>query len=694
MPTRQKTRASVFGFIVLMVTAVAWATPVPDTGQTKYYNNTVEIPYPSAGQPFYGQDGNYSINPMSYTKLDGNGNDLPDSATSWVMVRDNVTGLIWEMKTNMDGFKYYNDPHDADNTYTWYDSNPATNGGYAGTPGSKDTEDFIKALNDAHYGGYSDWRLPTIKELNYIVNYGISSPGPTIDVRFFPNTASSWYWSSTTCAYYFYLNWFMYFYDGLGSSYDTYYDGYVRAVRGGQSGSFDTLGSGSIDVATAAADSYTDNGDGTVTDIFTGLMWQQTFSSTTVTWDQALAYCVGLNLGGHTDWRLPTIKELRSLVDFSLYEPSINTTYFPNTVESSFWSSTTNASDTLKAWGVGFSWGSAGSYYKDDYSHYYVRAVRGGQSGSLGNLVISPVSRAVAKDKGTTTFSVYNTGTGTMPWTATVTSGGSWLAITSGASGTDNGTITCSFTVNTSTSSRTATIQVTAASGATGSPIDVTVTQEPTPVPVLLVTPSNQTVSKDSEATTFSVSNTGTGTMPWTAVVTTGGSWLAITSGASGSNSGAINCSFTVNTSISSRIATIQVTASGATGSPIDVTVIQEPTISGCQATLDGNLLLHIPYLSYVMPILGTISVWADFNYVYNPTYPSLILFKYKDGDSIINSSLCATSTLSSDLKIHIPYLLLPDGVTHLWVDLEYITALSTDVNSYFLFTHYGVVSN
>ena len=110
MPTRQKTRVSAFCFIVLMVTAVAWATPVPDTGQTKYYNNTVEIPYPSAGQPFYGQDGNYSINPMSYTKLDGNGNDLPDSSTSWLMVRDNVTSLIWELKTNMDGFKYYNDP--------------------------------------------------------------------------------------------------------------------------------------------------------------------------------------------------------------------------------------------------------------------------------------------------------------------------------------------------------------------------------------------------------------------------------------------------------------------------------------------------------------------------------------------------------------------------------------------------------
>ena len=96
-------------------------------------------------------------------------------------------------------------------------------------------------------------------------------------------------------------------------------------------------------------------------------------------------------------------------------------------------------------------------------------------------LSVSPANRAVAKDAGTTTFSVSNTGTGTMPWTAAVTPDSSWLSITSGTSGTDTGTINCSFSANTSTSSRTATIRVTA-TGATGSPVDVTVTQAPTPV--------------------------------------------------------------------------------------------------------------------------------------------------------------------------------------------------------------------
>jgi Viral BACON domain len=100
-------------------------------------------------------------------------------------------------------------------------------------------------------------------------------------------------------------------------------------------------------------------------------------------------------------------------------------------------------------------------------------------------LSVTPASRNVAKDAGATTFNVSNTGTGIMPWTAAVTSGSSWLSIYSGTSGTDVGTITCSFTANTSTSSRTATIRVTA-HGAAGSPVDVTATQTVTSAPTLL----------------------------------------------------------------------------------------------------------------------------------------------------------------------------------------------------------------
>jgi hypothetical protein len=72
---------------------------------------------------------------------------------------------MWEVKTN-DG-----SIHDRDNKYTWCDTNPLTNGGYQGTCGSgTDTMDFIQALNDAHFGGYSDWRLPSVKEISTLVH--------------------------------------------------------------------------------------------------------------------------------------------------------------------------------------------------------------------------------------------------------------------------------------------------------------------------------------------------------------------------------------------------------------------------------------------------------------------------------------------------------------------------------------------
>ena len=205
---------------------------------------------------------------------------LPDSAAAWSMVKDNVTGLIWEMKTNKDGFENYNDPHDADNTYTWYDSNPATNGGNAGGWGDgKNTENFIKALNDARYGGFRDWRMPTLKELTYIVNCSIPYPGPTITTDYFPNTVSFFYWSSTAGADDTNYAWGVPFYYGNVNLKDKGYSYYVRAVRGGQSGamgdlvigSFDSWGGASIENADIL-DNYTDNSDGTVTDTSTGLI--------------------------------------------------------------------------------------------------------------------------------------------------------------------------------------------------------------------------------------------------------------------------------------------------------------------------------------------------------------------------------------------------------------------------------------
>jgi len=78
---------------------------IPDTGQTKCYDDTKEIPCPKPGQDYYGQDANYIIKPDSYTLMAGG-----------AMVKDNVTGLIWENKTT-DG-----SIHDADKRFSWHDA--------------------------------------------------------------------------------------------------------------------------------------------------------------------------------------------------------------------------------------------------------------------------------------------------------------------------------------------------------------------------------------------------------------------------------------------------------------------------------------------------------------------------------------------------------------------------------------------
>ena len=196
----------------------------PDTGQAKCYDNSVEIPCPAEGQPFHGQDAQYNGHGRSYTDLGGG------------MIQDDVTGLIWEQKTSKNGAANYSDPHDADNTYTWCDTNPDTNGGNQGTCGTNDTMDFLAALNSANFGGHNDWRLPTIKELVTLADY--SREDPSIDPVFAAATRSSIYSSSTT----FVMGnhdhvWYLPFgnldcSDGCvihkGGGYN------VRAVRGGQ----------------------------------------------------------------------------------------------------------------------------------------------------------------------------------------------------------------------------------------------------------------------------------------------------------------------------------------------------------------------------------------------------------------------------------------------------------------------------
>ena len=224
-------------FIVLSGTDNASAAPLPDTGQTKCYNNTEEITCPQPGEPFYGQDGNYLINPPSYTRLDENGNPLPDIAVTWTTVRDNLTGLIWEVKTD-DG-----SIHDKDNVYRW----------------PTGISDFAINVNDSNFGGYSDWRIPSIKEVSTIINLGKPDQITTINEIYFPNCINGIYWSDNPLFNYDVYAWAAYFSRGSIDFRPLSYSRYVRCVRGEQQ----------------SGNEFIDNGDGTVSDRSTGLMWQQ-----------------------------------------------------------------------------------------------------------------------------------------------------------------------------------------------------------------------------------------------------------------------------------------------------------------------------------------------------------------------------------------------------------------------------------
>ena len=109
-------------------------------------------------------------------------------------------------------------------------------------------------------------------------------------------------------------------------------------------------------------EAYTDNHDGTVTDNVTELVWQQMApTSNNFTQASAASYCKGLAVGGYQDWRLPSMIELISLVDFGRASPCIDTDYFPGASAAAFWSSTPAANSTLFGWGVTFLYGEVGT---------------------------------------------------------------------------------------------------------------------------------------------------------------------------------------------------------------------------------------------------------------------------------------------------------------------------------------------
>jgi hypothetical protein len=125
---------------------------------------------------------------------------------------------------------------------------------------------------------------------------------------------------------------------------------------------------------------FTHNGDGTVTDTVTGLMWQQTDGGE-MTIENARTYCTALNLAGYADWRLPTAHESFSILNHDHANPALDASVFTTTAAEYWWTATRQANDSTKIW-VTNAGGGIGNHPKSETvsaggtKKFHVRAVR------------------------------------------------------------------------------------------------------------------------------------------------------------------------------------------------------------------------------------------------------------------------------------------------------------------------------
>ncbi|MBU1669175.1 DUF1566 domain-containing protein [bacterium] len=214
-------------------------------------------------------------------------------------------------------------------------------------------ESYCKKLTIA---GYNDWRLPSIEELFSIVDtdkFDTATNG-----KFIYTNATS-YWSSNTYTSDNSLALGINFYDGSdGLSYKTT-PHYTRCVRG------EAL-VGPVMVKTKSQ---------MVNDISNNLTWQDSedIDKQFITYKQATEYCSNLTLQDKSEWRLPTIVELRSIVDRNRSNPAINQV-FENGVNGFFWSTTLYKADNTKVWSILFTDGNDYQAIKTDKG--YVRCIK------------------------------------------------------------------------------------------------------------------------------------------------------------------------------------------------------------------------------------------------------------------------------------------------------------------------------
>ena len=255
---------------------------IVDTGVENFYSDAELLSTQKSGDLYYGQDANYTINNPSYT----NNNDGT--------VTDNNTGLMWEV--------------DMGDKITFNDA-------------------FTKASTST-LANYTDWRVPTIKELYSLILFTGSVNGEIaidyfIDTNYFnqplgdtsigEREIDAQTWSATE-------------YVGLTMNSDetvfgvNFIDGRIKGYpkykpsSGAENTMYFRLVRNNNEYGT---NNFVDNNDGTISDLATGLMWQKADDGTARDWQESLTYADNLTLGNKSDWRLPNAKELQSIVDYT-----------------------------------------------------------------------------------------------------------------------------------------------------------------------------------------------------------------------------------------------------------------------------------------------------------------------------------------------------------------------------------------
>ncbi|UPW19955.1 DUF1566 domain-containing protein [Agarivorans sp. TSD2052] len=294
-----------------------------DTGQVNCLGNDgAVINCPVAGEDYFGQDAQYSGNPFSFT-------DNNDGTVS-----DNITGLMWQQIPDNRGLSY---------------------------------QDAVDYCNDLALAGYSDWRVPSTKELFSLSDFSIG--WPYLDTSYFGLAGSvvskdEQYWTEvyvgSTIAgpdsAAFGVNHGSGHIKAYAADVSGQMGNYVRAVRGDRYG----------------VNQFVNNDDGTITDRATGLMWAQQDSGYGMNWQEALAYATDSTLASYTDWRVPNIKELHSIVDYTHSPSTQNEVDLGPAIDTDFFDITELRDDeTVYDKDYGYFWSSTSAYFGSDSQEYY-----------------------------------------------------------------------------------------------------------------------------------------------------------------------------------------------------------------------------------------------------------------------------------------------------------------------------------